>query len=126
MLTRKLCRRHAEREFKRVYNVGSVKDIDLKMEFSYQWSRVYFPAFIIGYSHLGRHFRCFVNGFDGRIDGLPQFSAGKVAAAVALPTTLLLNLLVPSLSPALWVVTVLIPACVLGVAARFWPVFEQG
>ena len=45
--------------------------------------------------------------------------------AVLLPCTLLVNALSASVSPLIWTYSILLPSCALGLAARFWPVFQQ-
>jgi DnaJ-domain-containing protein 1 len=74
--------------------------------------QVYFPVYAFTYDYMGRSFTVIINGINGRVGALQQFSFGKMTVALSLVgTSMITHMLghMPSILP--WVGGVFLPAC---------------
>jgi hypothetical protein len=87
--------------------------------------RVYLPAYVFHLQHLGKNFEVMVNGQTGAVWGQHIYSETKIATAFALPATAvwayaaLFAHAVP-LGPLSFVLCVMAPTVIAGVAGRWW------
>jgi hypothetical protein len=109
------------------FDAIDVRDLNVTMDYDYEYHALYLPAYIIGYTHMGRSFRCFINAFDGSLFATPVYSSTKVAGAFALPLTLLYNFLgaVGAMHYSLgsYIGSVLLPAALWGAIFQFYPLY---